>query len=119
MLADRGFDVTGVDPAGGSLAVARAKRGADRVRWIHGDASALPSLQADLATMTGNVVQAIVDQADWDRTLPGAGAALRPGGHLVFETRDPADKGWLRWNRTDTYRAVELAGVGESRAGSS
>ena len=112
MLADRGFDVTGVDPAGGSLAVARAKRAADRVRWIHGDASALPPLQADLATMTGNVVQAIVDQADWDRTLQGAGAALRPGGHLVFETRDPADKGWLRWNRTDTYRAVELAGVG-------
>ena len=115
MLADRGFDVTGVDPAGGSLAVARAKRGADRVRWIHGDASALPSLQVDVATMTGNVAQAIVDEADWDRTLQGAGAALRPGGHLVFETRDPADEAWQRWNRADTYRAVELAGVGGSR----
>jgi SAM-dependent methyltransferase len=112
LLADRGLDVTGVDPADGSLAVARAKRRADRVRWIHGDASALPPLQVDLATMTGNVAQAIVDRADWDRTLQGVGAALHPGGRLVFETRDPADKGWLRWNRADTYRAVELTGVG-------
>ncbi len=112
MLADRGLDVTGVDPAGGSLAVARDKVGADRVRWIHGDATALPSLQVDLATMTGNVAQAIVDESEWDSTLQGIGAALRPGGRLVFETRDPADKGWRRWNRADTYRAVELAGVG-------
>ena len=112
MLADRGFDVTGVDPAAGSLTVARAKDGADRVQWIHGDTSVLPPLQVDLATMTGNVAQAIVDQADWGRTLRDVGTALRPGGHLVFETRDPADRGWLRWNRAETYRAVELEGVG-------
>jgi SAM-dependent methyltransferase len=112
MLAARGFDVIGVDPAAGSLTVARAKEGADRVRWIHGDTSALPPVQVDLATMTGNVAQAIVDRADWRRTLQDVGAALRPGGHLVFETRDPADKGWLRWNRAETHRAVELEGVG-------
>ena len=112
MLADRGLDVTGVDPAAGSLAIARAKDGAERVHWLHGDATTLPPLQVDLATMTGNVAQAIVDEVDWDRTLQGAGAALRPGGHLVFETRDPADRGWRRWNRADTYRAVELEGAG-------
>ena len=59
LLADHGRKVTGVDPAAGSLGVARAKPGAERVRWIHGDATALPPMQADLATMTGNVVQAI------------------------------------------------------------
>jgi SAM-dependent methyltransferase len=59
LLADHGLEVTGVDPAAGSLGVARAKPGAERVRWIHGDATALPPMQADLATMTGNVVQAI------------------------------------------------------------
>ncbi len=112
MLADRGLDVTGVEPAGGSLGVARAKRGADRVRWIHGDATALPPLQVDLATMTGNVAQAIVEQADWDRTLQGVRAALRPGGYLVFETRDPADEAWLRWNRAETYRVDEVEGIG-------
>ena len=42
LLAARGVDVVGVDPAAASLDVARAKAGAERVRWIHGDATALP-----------------------------------------------------------------------------
>ena len=33
LLADRGLDVVGLDPAAGSLAVARGKSGAHRVRW--------------------------------------------------------------------------------------
>ncbi len=64
LLAGRGLEVTGVDPAAGSLAVARAKPGAERVRWVHGDATSLPPLQVDLATMTANVAQAIVDPLD-------------------------------------------------------
>jgi SAM-dependent methyltransferase len=112
MLADRGLEVTGLDPARHSLEVARAKPGAGRVRWIRGDTSALPPSRVDLATMTGNVAQAIVDETDWDRTLVDVRAALRPGGHLVFETRDPADEAWLRWNRAETYRSTEIDGVG-------
>src|SRR5256885_11633653 len=69
LLADRGFEVTGVDPAHASLDVARAKPGGDRVHWIHGDATSLPRLQVDLATMTGNVAQAIAERADWEATL--------------------------------------------------
>ncbi len=53
LLADEGIDVVGVDPAAASLDVARAKPGAGRVRWIEGDATDLPPLTADLATMTG------------------------------------------------------------------
>ena len=80
LLADRGLEVIGLDPAGGSLNVARAKPGAARVRWIHGDATSLPPMQVDLATMTGNVAQAIVDELDWNATLSGVYAALRPVG---------------------------------------
>src|SRR5207302_3613442 len=54
LLADRGLEVIGVDPAGASLDVARAKRGSNRVRWICGDARALPAMQVALATMSGN-----------------------------------------------------------------
>src|ERR1700737_1876223 len=90
LLADRGLEVTGLDPAGGSLDVARAKPHSERVRWICGDAKALPALQVDLATMTGNVAQAIVDPSDWDGTLRGIYNVLRPGGHLVLERPDPA-----------------------------
>jgi lincosamide nucleotidyltransferase A/C/D/E len=73
MLSDRGVDVVGLDPAGASLDVARGKPGAERVRWVHGDATALPGDldgMVDLAVMTANVAQAIVDECyavetDW------------------------------------------------------
>ena len=112
LLADRGFDVTGVDPALASLDVARAKPGGDRVRWVHGDVASLPQMQVDLATMTGNVAQAIVERADWEATLRGVYDALRPGGYLVFETRDPAYQAWREWNRAATYCVTEIDGVG-------
>jgi SAM-dependent methyltransferase len=112
LLASRGFEVTGVDPAEGSLDVARAKPGSERVTWLHGDTTVLPPMQVDLATMTGNVAQAIVDTTDWDGTLRGIYDALRPGGHLVFETRDPASRAWLEWNRAATHEITEIAGVG-------
>jgi SAM-dependent methyltransferase len=105
-LAARGLDVVGVDPAAGSLAFARAKPGAERVRWIHGDAATLPPLQVDLATMTGNVAQAITDPGDWDATLAGARGALRPGGRLVFETRVPARREWEEWTPAATRTVV-------------
>lgn len=112
LLADRGLEVTGVDPAGGSVEVARAKPGAERVHWIHGDAASLPTIQFDLATMTANVAQAIVDPAGWAATLHGVFNALRPGGHLVFETRDPAFRAWQEWNRTASYSVTEIPEVG-------
>lgn len=112
LLAGRGIGVVGVDPALASLDVARAKPGSDRVRWIHGDATGLPSLQVDLATMTANVAQAITDSRAWQRTLQGAYEALRPGGHLVFETRDPDGRAWEEWTRENSYRVTEIPAVG-------
>lgn len=112
LLAGRGLDVTGVDPARGSLAVARAKRGAERVHWLDGDATGLPAMQVDLATMTANVAQAIVEPSEWAGTLRGVREALRPGGRLVFETRDPAYRGWREWTRAATYDRTDVDGVG-------
>jgi SAM-dependent methyltransferase len=112
LLASRGVEVTGVDPAAGSLAYARTRPGADEVTWIHGDATALPGMAVDLATMTGNVAQAIIDPLAWDATLRGVHRALRPGGRLVVESRDPARRQWCMWNRAETYRVTEIAGVG-------
>ncbi|MEV6662906.1 class I SAM-dependent methyltransferase [Streptomyces nigra] len=112
LLADRGVEVVGVDPAGASLDVARGKPGADRVRWIHGDATELPPLTVDLVTMTANVAQAILDPGDWRGTLRGAREALRPGGRLVFETRDPARRAWEEWTRERSWRVTEVPGGG-------
>jgi ubiquinone/menaquinone biosynthesis C-methylase UbiE len=104
-----------VDPAGASLEVARKKPGAERVRWVEGDATSLPELQVDLAVMTGNVAQVFVEDEDWAATLDGVRRALAPGGRFVFETRDPERKAWLGWNREETYREVDLPGVGVVR----
>jgi SAM-dependent methyltransferase len=116
LLARRGLTVTGVDPAGASLAVARRKPGADRVRWVQGDAADLPPLQVDLVTMTANVAQVFLTDADWASTLRAAYAALRPGGRLVFETRDPAAKAWLEWTRERSSKRIVVPGVGGVRS---
>jgi len=112
LLSDRGVAVTGVDPASGSLAVAQAKPGAERVTWIHGDGTTLPALQVELATMTGNVAQAITSRSAWMATLTGIFSALRPGGRLVFETRDPARRAWEQWNRDVSLSDNWINGVG-------
>jgi hypothetical protein len=82
------------------------------VRWIHADATRLPPLRVDLATMTGNVAQAITDPDDWAGTLRGVHAALRPGGHLAVETRNPAAAAWRQWNPAATHQVHHLPGVG-------
>ena len=113
LLAREGFEVTGLDPARASIDVARGKQGAESVRWIVGDASALPQLEVDLATMTGNVAQAITDPDAWAAALRSVFEALRPNGRLVFETRDPAYRGWQGWTRDRTHQVVDVEDVGE------
>ncbi len=116
LLARAGLTVTGVDPAAASLAVARAKPGGSAVTWIAGDATDLPALGADLAVMTGNVAQVFRTGEDWVATLRGIRGALRPAGHLVFETRRPQARAWQSWGGRDEVRdgirqQCELIGV--------
>ena len=112
LLARQGVEVIAVDPAAASLAVARRKPGAGRVRWLHAAATALPALQVDLAAMTGNVAQVFLTGQEWAAALRAVRRALRPGGRLVFESRDPGKKAWLEWDRAHTYRRVIVAGAG-------
>jgi hypothetical protein len=37
---------------------------------------------------------------------------VRPGGRLVFETRNPAAKAWLEWNRERSHKHTVIPGVG-------
>jgi SAM-dependent methyltransferase len=112
MLAERGVTVTGLDPALASLDVARAKANAGLVDWVHGDITALPPLQVDMAIMTGNVAQVFLEPAEWAAVLEGANAALRPGGRLVFETRDPSRRAWEGWTPDETRTRLDIPGVG-------
>ncbi|MFX0538386.1 class I SAM-dependent methyltransferase [Ornithinimicrobium sp. Y1847] len=117
MLADRGLAVSAVDPAGAMLDVARAKPGAERVRWVHGTAELLPDLPhppVDLAVMTGNVAQVFLTDGQWLATLRALHDVLVPGGHLVFETRIPERRAWEEW-ATWGSSVFEVDGVGEVR----
>ena len=112
LLAGRGIAVTAVDPAAASVAVARRKTGAELVDWVVGDAGSLPPLAVDLVTMTANVAQVFLTDVDWAATLAAARASLRPGGHLVFESRDPARRAWEEWDRERSHTSAVVTGVG-------
>lgn len=111
-LARAGHAVLAVDPAAASLAVARAKDSDARVTWIHGDAAAAPPACADLALMTGNVAQVFLTDQDWDQTLRAMRTALRPRGHLVFETRRPERRAWEEWAADTAPVTLDVPGTG-------
>lgn len=115
-LALLGLDVTAVDPALASLEVARRKPGSHLVRWFHGTAAEVPEVSADAAVMTGNVAQVFLSDEDWGATLRAARAALRAGGSLVFEVRDPARRAWERWTPEATRRRQDVPGAGRVEA---
>src|SRR5258708_13171483 len=98
-LAARGIEVIGLYPAEASFKVAQTKPWSDRVTWIHGNALKLPPLTIDLATMTANVAQVFLTDEEWKETLLAVRAVLRPGGQLVFETRNPKPQACLNSNR--------------------
>jgi SAM-dependent methyltransferase len=112
LAAVDGRYVIGVDPASAMLAIARRPPDAERVHWIEGDATALGTLQSemaavDLVVMTGNVAQVFLDDTEWAATLRAIDAVLRPGGHLAFESRNPDDCAWERWTRDATYDRID------------
>jgi SAM-dependent methyltransferase len=106
-LAGRGHAVTGVDPAAAMLAVARHRPGGDRVHWIEGGADRLGTEIADLAVMSGHVAQVIAHDEDWRATLAATREALRPGGRVAFESRNPDARAWAGWTRRDSARTAD------------
>ncbi len=89
------------------LAIAQRQPEAKGVQWIEGDSSALGTSEADLVIMTGNVAQVFLENADWTVTLDDIHAALKPGGRLAFESRNPDFQEWKHWNREETHEQFE------------
>lgn len=109
-LAGDGHHVIGIDPSRDMLRIARKRDHGDHVQWIEGDATALAVLPpADLLLMTGHVAQIFLDDAAFLATLAAARHALRGGGRLAFESRDPAAQAWEDWTRDRSRRLIRDA----------
>jgi SAM-dependent methyltransferase len=108
-LARPGVRVVGVDPDAAMLDQARHRPGADRVEWVLGDATVLGAPAADLVLMSGNVAQLIPDH-DWPGTLAHILGALRSGGTLAFDSRNPGARAWTRWNPQATRTVRDTPG---------
>jgi SAM-dependent methyltransferase len=106
-LARQGYRLTGVDPAPGMVDIARQAAYGDRVQWICGDAGRLGTPDADLAIMTGHVAQFFVTDESWHEALAALRAAVRPGGRLAFESRNPGAREWEGWTREARRSVVD------------
>ncbi|SED70040.1 Ubiquinone/menaquinone biosynthesis C-methylase UbiE [Streptomyces sp. 2231.1] len=86
----------GLDPAAAMLVQARRAR--PDVEWVLGDTRVRRwEADFDLVVMTGHAFQALVRDQDIRHCLGGVRAALADDGRFVFETRNPAARGWERW----------------------
>ncbi len=76
------------------------------MQWALGDSRDIPGGRHDYAVMSGNVAQHIPDGA-WERTLADVRSALRDGGVLAFESRNPRARTWESWaDSAPTTRAT-------------
>jgi len=106
-LAALGHRVIGVDPSREMIGVARASPFGDRVQWIVGGADQIGTPGADLAIMTSHVAQFFITDDGWERALAALHAALRDGGRLGFESRNPGARAWERWTADHVTSVVD------------
>jgi SAM-dependent methyltransferase len=73
---------------------------------VRGDASALETDAYDLAVMSGHVAQVITDNRKLVATLTSVRRALRPGGRLTFDSRNPVTRCWTQWTPEMSRRTL-------------
>jgi SAM-dependent methyltransferase len=108
ILADRGADVTGVEPAESMLAFAREKalareKKAERISYVQADLARLPHLGDPFdAVVCSMVLMAI---PDWKPAMRACVDSLRPGGLFVFAIVHPAfEQLWTTWRAHGEHR---------------
>lgn len=111
-LAQAGHAVTGIDPATGMLEAARSRHNAELVTWLHGTAEDLPAGPFDAALMTGHAFQCLLTEAEILASLRAVHDRLTPGGTFFFESRNPAAKAWLEWDRGSTGPELQESSAG-------
>lgn len=112
-LAKQAHSIIGIEPAKAMLDLARISGCGKDVIWIEGDALKLEAYNADLAIMTGHVAQFHLTDDYWTNALKSIYNALRPGGFLSFESRNPDIQSWIKtWPSKVSPRSVVDSSAG-------
>ncbi len=127
-LAKQGHNLIGVEPSDAMLGLARKRatnelveplaadstcgsqwRSISPVKWLHGGAQNLGAFEADLAIMTGHVAQFFLEDESWQQALRSIRGALKPGGYLAFECRNPLVQPFLKASRQGAQRKSQIS----------
>ncbi|MHB1445930.1 MAG: class I SAM-dependent methyltransferase [Acidimicrobiales bacterium] len=117
LLAQRGAEVIGVEPATGPLDYARRREEEAplRITYLQRDLSRLGDLGQPLDAVVANMV--LLDIADWRPALANCVEALAPGGVLVYSLTHPV---WVpghypEWAQKDYVEIREYLNEYEQR----
>ena len=106
--AAKGHDVTGVDPSPAMLEVGRRKPHGKVIEWVKSTAQTYRSDRLfDLIIMTGHAFQVLLEDVDVLATFTTIATHLKPGGSVVFESRNPTIDWANKWNHDSV---LELPG---------
>lgn len=98
-FSQAGYSVTAIDPNEEAIAVAQAKVEGNQVEWRVGDSSDLQTAAYDAVVMTANVAQVFLTEESWRQVIADVYRALQPGGHFIFDTRNPLAEVWKEWEK--------------------
>lgn len=86
-----GRTVTGIDPAGAMLDIARERTGGEKVAWVQADARTVRlDKRFELVVLTGHSFQVFIKADDQAAVLATISAHLATDGRFIFDTRNPA-----------------------------
>ncbi|WP_228282751.1 class I SAM-dependent DNA methyltransferase [Brevibacterium atlanticum] len=116
-LSGAGRRIIGIDPVAAMLSRAAARPGGTGVEWRLGMSELIDRDANDLIIMSGNVAMHILGN-EWTTSLVDITRGLRPGGRLVFESRNPQARGWTAWNAPAEVRQTAVGRLRESATAS-
>lgn len=112
-----GRQVTGVDPAGPMLGVARGRPGGAAVEWIESDARTLRlDRRYDLVVLTGHAFQVFLTHDDQLALLRTIAHHLAAEGCFIFDTRNPSAREWEEWRPEKSRRSFAHPTLGRVEA---
>ena len=101
-FARAGYEITAIDPNEEAIDHAKSKVCPGDVMWQVGDSTNLQTNSFEAIVMTANVAQVFLTEESWINVVADAYRALKPGGHFIFDTRNPLAKVWEQWEKDTT-----------------